>query len=137
MLTVGELASELGLELIAGAESADRGIRWVHISELDDPTQWLSGGELLLTTGIQLDTPARQRRFVRLLDDHGVAGIGLGTGFDHDRVPRAMATEAAKRELPLFEVPYEMPFIAITERAFTQLVNEHYSVLERGTTLHE
>jgi PucR family transcriptional regulator, purine catabolism regulatory protein len=137
MLTVGELVSELGLELIAGGEGADRGIRWVHISELDDPTQWLSGDELLLTTGIQLDTAARQRRFVRLLADHGVAGVGLGTGFDHDRVPKAMVTEADKQGLPLFEVPYEMPFIAITERAFTQLVNEQYSVLERGTALHE
>ena len=137
MLTVGELVSELGLELAAGAEGARTPIRWVHISELEDPTQWLSGDELLLTTGIQLDTAARQRRFVRLLSDHGVAGLGLGTGFDHDRVPRAMVTEADKRGLPLFEVPYEMPFIALTERAFTQLVNEHYSVLERGTELHE
>jgi PucR family transcriptional regulator, purine catabolism regulatory protein len=137
MLTVGELVSELGLELVAGADEADRGIRWVHISELEDPTQWLSGGELLLTTGIQLDTATRQRRFVRLLAEHGVAGLGLGTGFDHDRVPKAMVTEAGKQGLPLFEVPYEMPFIALTERAFTQLVNEQYSVLERGTALHE
>jgi purine catabolism regulator len=137
MLTVGELVSELGLELVAGADDADRSIRWVHISELEDPTQWLSGDELLLTTGIQLDTAARQRRFVRLLSDHGVAGLGLGTGFDHDSVPKALAAEAEKRGLPLFEVPYEMPFIALTERAFTQLVNEQYSVLERGTELHE
>jgi purine catabolism regulator len=137
MLTVGELVSELGLKLVAGADDAGRSIRWVHISELEDPTQWLSGDELLLTTGIQLDTAARQRRFVRLLSDHGVAGLGLGTGFDHDSVPKALATEAEKRGLPLFEVPYEMPFIALTERAFTQLVNEQYSVLERGTALHE
>jgi PucR family transcriptional regulator, purine catabolism regulatory protein len=137
MLTVGELVSELGLKLVAGGEGARTPIRWVHISELEDPTQWLSGDELLLTTGIQLNTAARQRRFVRLLSDHDVAGLGLGTGFDHDSVPKAMITEADKRELPLFEVPYEMPFIALTERAFTQLVNEQYSVLERGTALHE
>ena len=39
--------------------------------------------------------------------------------------------------MPLFEVPYEMPFIAITERAFARLVNEQYAVLERGTQVHE
>ena len=39
--------------------------------------------------------------------------------------------------MPLFEVPYEMPFIAITERAFALLVNEQYAVLERGTQVHE
>ena len=37
----------------------------------------------------------------------------------------------------MFEVPYEMPFIAITERAFARLVNEQYAVLERGTQVHE
>ena len=39
--------------------------------------------------------------------------------------------------MPLFEVPYEMPFIAITERAAARLVNEQYDVLERGSKVHE
>jgi len=137
MLTVGSLVSDSGLELIAGTDGADRPIRWVHISELEDPTPWLSGGELLLTTGIQLSSPARQRRFCDRLADRDVAGIGLGTGFEHKHVPKALIDEASKRGIPLFEVPYEMPFIAITERAFALLVNEQYAVLERGTRVHE
>ncbi len=32
----------------------------------------------------------------------------------------------------MFEIPYELPFIAITERAFAQLVNERYEMLERS-----
>src|SRR5204862_1170920 len=137
MLTVGSLVSDCGLELIAGAKESERPIRWVHISELEDPTPWLSGGELLLTTGIQLNSPARQRRFCDRLAEKGVAGISLGTGFEHKRVPKALIDEAAERAMPLFEVPYEMPFIAITERAFARLVNEQYAVLERGAQVHE
>ena len=137
MLTVRALTEELGLELTAGADQADRPIRWVHISELEDPTRWLTGGELLLTTGIALATPARQRRFVALLAEKGLAGLGLGTGFEHKRLPKAMVDAAAGHGLPLFEVPYEMPFIALTERAFTELVNEGYGVLERGLALQE
>ena len=78
----------MGLELAAGEDGADAPVRWVHISELPDPTPWLSGGELLLTTGIQLDTDERQREFVRLLADHHLAGLGFGTGFDHDDAAR-------------------------------------------------
>src|ERR1700752_1082473 len=137
MLTVGNLIADCGLELVAGAKAAERPIRWVHISELEDPTQWLSGGELLLTTGIQLSGAARQRSFVDLLADHDVAGVGLGTGFEHKRIPKALLEQAEKQGMPLFEVPYEMPFIAITERAFALLVNEQYAVLERGTQVHE
>src|SRR5439155_17896507 len=33
--------------------------------------------------------------------------------------------------------PYELPFIAVTERAFTQLVNEQYAVLRRSIAAHE
>ncbi len=137
MLTVQGLLKELGLTPAAGAGAAGRPIRWVHISEIEDPTPWLTGGELLLTTGMELKTPATQRRFVRLLAEHGLAGLGLGTGFSHKRLPKGLVAEAEKLDFPLFEVPYEMPFIAITEKAFTRLVNEHYDVLARGVSVHE
>ena len=38
---------------------------------------------------------------------------------------------ARKRGFPLFEVPYEVPFIAITERAFARLLDERYELLQR------
>ena len=136
MLTVASLLDDLGLQLEVDASAVERRIRWVHISELEDPTPFLSGGELLLTTGINLTTAPRQRQLVRLLSDRGAAGLGLGTGFDHRKLPAAMVEEARERELPLFEVPYEMPFIAITEKAFTKLVNEQFGVLERGIEVH-
>lgn len=138
MLTVESLTSELGLKLAAGAEqAADREIRWVHISELQDPTPWLSGGELLLTTGIQLADADRQAELVRLLAEREVAGLGFGTGFDHAKIPKAVITEAGKRGLPLFEVPYKMPFIQITEVVANRLVNEQYDVLSRGIAVNE
>jgi len=137
MLTVRGLASEMGLELATGADGADAPVRWVHISELPDPTPWLSGGELLLTTGIQLDTDGRQREFVRLLAGHHLAGLGFGTGFDHETLPPALVDEAAQLDFPVFEVPYELPFIALTEMAFARLVNEQYEVLQRGIAIHK
>src|SRR5947199_5865436 len=120
MLTVRALAGEMGLELAAGEDGADAPVRWVHITELPDPTPWLSGGELLLTTGIQLDSAEKQRAFVRRLAGHGLAGLGFGTGFDHEKLPPALVDQARKLGFPLFEVPYEVPFIAITEKAFTR-----------------
>lgn len=132
MLTVQSLLDELDLQLAAGGKAAGAPVRWVHISELADPTPWLSGGELMLTTGIPLDTVASQREFVRLLADSNLAGLGLGTGFSHDELPAAIVEEAERRDFPVFEVPYSTPFIAITEKAFARLVNEQYEVLQRG-----
>jgi purine catabolism regulator len=137
MLTVASLVSDCGLELVAGAEAGERPVRWVHISEHEDPTPWLSGGEVLLTTGYTLDSAAKQERYVELLGSKGVAGVGFGIGFDHERLPKAILEAARGQGMPLFEVPYEMPFIAITERAAARLINEQYDVLERGTKVHE
>src|SRR5688572_1237243 len=137
MLTLRALVEEVGLELVAGKSASDVPVRWVHITELLDPTPWLSGGELLLTTGIQLTEPAEQRRLVTRLVEHHLAGLGFGSGFGHESLPSALVDEARKRDFPLFEVPYEMPFIAITEQAFTTLINEHYDVLRRSVAIQK
>jgi purine catabolism regulator len=129
MLTLRDLLRDLDVRVLAGQAGLDLPVRWVHISELLDPTPWLSGGELLLTTGMQLDDAAQQREFVARIAEHQLVGLGVGTGFKHDEVPQALLEEAAERDFPVFEVPYELPFIALTEAAFTQLVNEQYAVL--------
>src|SRR5436305_804949 len=108
-LTVGELLRDLEVQLLAGEGGLDLPVRWVHISELEDPTPWLSGGELLLTTGMQLDTPESQREFVARLADHQLAGSGFGSGFGHEEVPAELVGAATEREFPVFEVPYELP----------------------------
>src|SRR3954471_8216389 len=137
MLALGDLIRELDVRLVAGESGLENAVRWVHISELEDPTPWLSGGELLLTTGMALEDPERQRAYVRRLAGHGLAGLGLGTGFAHQGVPDALSETAAELGFPLVEVPYELPFIAVTEKAASHLVNEHYAVLQRALSAHE
>jgi Purine catabolism regulatory protein-like family/PucR C-terminal helix-turn-helix domain/GGDEF-like domain len=132
MLTVEGLVAELGLTLISGEEAAKGHVRWVHSTELQDPTPWLRGGELLLTTGLQLQSAKAQRELIARLAEHEIGGLGFGTGFAHKRLPPALADEARKRNFPLFEVPYELPFIAITERVFAQLLDERYEMLQRS-----
>jgi hypothetical protein len=137
LLSVRELIGDLGAELLAGEAQLDSPVRWVHISELPDPTPWLSGGELLLTTGMALESEDDQRAFVQRLADHGLAGLGVGTGFRHEHVPEALVAAAQERAFPLFEIPYATPFIAVTEKAFSRLVNEQYAVLQRSIAAQE
>jgi purine catabolism regulator len=132
MLTLEGLVAELGLDLASGQDAAGRHVRWVHATELLDPTPWLRGGELLLTTGLQLDSAQAQRELIERLSEHKIGGLGFGTGFAHKRLPAALLAEARRRSFPLFEVPYELPFIAITERVFAQLLDERYEMLQRS-----
>jgi purine catabolism regulator len=132
MLSVESLVGELGLTLLTGQENAQSNVRWVHSTELLDPTPWLRGGELLLTTGLQLQGAKPQREFVERLAEREIAGLGFGSGFVHKKIPAAILNTARKLSFPLFEVPYEMPFIAVTERVFAQLLNERYELLQRN-----
>jgi PucR family transcriptional regulator, purine catabolism regulatory protein len=137
VLALRDLIRGLDVRLVAGERGTDAAVRWVHISEIVDPTPWLSGGELLLTTGLQLDRPDVQRDYVARLAAHGLAGLGVGTGFAHETVPEALVAAADEHGFPVFEVPYEVPFIAVTEKAFTHLVNEQYAVLQRALSAQE
>ncbi|MFN2589997.1 MAG: PucR family transcriptional regulator [Actinomycetota bacterium] len=135
VLTVRDLLRTPGLDLdlMAGGRGLTATIRWVHVSELEDPTPWLKGGEVLLTTGIGVGrSPAQQRRYVERLVDAGLAGLGFGLGFSHRRVPKALLDEADRAGFPVFSVPYAMPFIAITEAVFTRLAAEQYDLLSRS-----
>jgi PucR family transcriptional regulator, purine catabolism regulatory protein len=132
MLTLQGLVDELDLTLVSGQEAASRHVRWVHSTELLDPTPWLRGGELLLSTGLQLDNAKVQRELIQRLAEHKIGGLGLGTGFAHKRLPPALVAQAKESSFPLFEVPYELPFIAITERVFAQLLDERYEILQRS-----
>jgi purine catabolism regulator len=135
VITIANLNEDFPMVLVAGESGMDRPIRWVHISEHEDPAPWLSGGELVLTTGYNLTDAWKQRRFVEALAKEDAAGLGFGTGFDHAEIPEAMVETAQEIGFPLFLVPYSVPFIAISERASAQLVNDQYEALERGSRI--
>jgi purine catabolism regulator len=134
--TISDLLAieDLSLILVAGKEGVGRPIRWAHVSELEDPTPFLRGGEVLLTTGLRLEgsSAEAQTRFIDKLAGAKLAGLGFGLGFGFDATPATMIEAASSASFPIFEVPYEVPFIAITEALFSRLVNEQYALLQRA-----
>ncbi|OPZ44351.1 MAG: Purine catabolism regulatory protein [Actinobacteria bacterium ADurb.BinA094] len=140
MITVQDILEipELDLRLLAGKASVSNPVRWVHISEVPDPTKWLKGGELLLTTGYSFaGDEADQVEQIKRLIDHNISGLGFGTGFSFDKVPAALVRVAEEYGFPLFEVPYHVPFLAISEAVASKIVNEQYSLLQRSLAVHE
>jgi purine catabolism regulator len=140
MLSVRDIAAFPGLDLtvVAGVAGLDREVSWLHVSELPDPTEWLEGGEFLLTTGIGLDErDSVQRAYVRRLGDHGLAGLGFGVGFGFAEVPAAVVEEADRMGFPVLNVPYEVPFVAITKAAFARLADERLEQLTDALEVHD
>ncbi|HSZ38375.1 MAG TPA: PucR family transcriptional regulator ligand-binding domain-containing protein [Trebonia sp.] len=122
---------ELALRVAAGSAGLDREVRLVHTSEVEDPTPWLSGGELLLTTGMRLRGRPEFAAYVRRLAAAGVSGVGFGTGVRHASLPRALSEAAETEGLPVLEVPYETPFVAISEAVSSRLAADQASAAAR------
>ncbi|WP_349290443.1 PucR family transcriptional regulator [Microbacterium sp. 2FI] len=107
----------------------DREIRWVHSSDLADPTPFLSEGLVLLTTGTQFDgdDPGQFRAYVDRLAGRGVVGLGFGTEVARSGIPLALAEACRARRMPLFEVPYKTPFIALARANAEAIAAQSYA----------
>ncbi|MGD9954834.1 MAG: PucR family transcriptional regulator [Candidatus Nanopelagicales bacterium] len=126
---------DLGLAVLAGAGSLDRPVRWVAVSELEDPGPFLEGGELVLTTGMRLPTTgAACASYVGRLVAAEAAALGLGVGLTHADVPAALVRAAEAQGLPLVKVPEQTPFIAVTKAVSRLLAAEEYDEAARGFT---
>ncbi|WP_199506057.1 PucR family transcriptional regulator [Geodermatophilus sp. TF02-6] len=139
-VTVSTLLGTASLELTLHTRTApvDRPVSWVHVSELTDPTPFLEGGELLLTTGLALLPEDRDTGdYVRRLAEAGVVALGMGTGLSHPRVPEDLVAAADASGLAVLEVPRQTPFIAISRAVADALAAEEYAAVARTSAVQQ
>lgn len=134
MVTVADLLAqqELGLEPLA-VHRPEVAIRWVAASELSDPTPYLEGGEVVLTTG--LDMTGRRpdwASYVARLVDAGVVALGFAAGLTHRRTPVALVRACDGAGLTLFEVPERTAFVAVS-RTVAGMLEEAEQAAARET----
>src|SRR4051812_11468719 len=79
MLTVADtlqLDELKGAQVVAGSDGLSREVGWVHVASVPDAPNWLNGGELVLTTSINMPTdPAEQAQYIQAMADRGVAAL--------------------------------------------------------------
>lgn len=124
-------APELALELVVTGE-LDRRIRWVHVTELADPSPYLAGDEFVLTAGIWQGRGTSARGFVGALHARGVCGVAYGLLDPDEPVPADLVTACREHGLTLGVVPVRTPFVAVSTWFFDRLSEEREAVL-RGT----
>jgi PucR family transcriptional regulator, purine catabolism regulatory protein len=131
LLSRGDLRLRLAsAEETLAPDALDRAVRWVHSSDLADPTPFLSEGLVLLTTGTQFaeaDGDAAYAAYVRRLTERGVVALGFGTEVVRAGIPTQLATACASAAMPLFEVPYRTPFIAVARAGAEAIAAQSYA----------
>jgi PucR family transcriptional regulator, purine catabolism regulatory protein len=133
-MTVRRLAQQpdLGLSLVAGRDSGDRTIAWAHAIELVDPTPYLSGGELVMTTGMNVGTTeSEQFDYIARLSAAGVAALAFDTGTTFAQVPDGVITAGDALGMPVLAVPADTPFIAITRAVIDEVTADQLRSVQR------
>lgn len=137
-ITVRNLLEQRSLNLRLAVEGSgatlDSPISWVQVSESADPTTYLEGGELLLTTGLVMPdgTPdAAHREYASRLAEIGARGVGFGSGIQHEHVPQWLIYQCEAVGLPLFTVPLATPFIAISKTIARGISDDTHRNVER------
>jgi PucR family transcriptional regulator, purine catabolism regulatory protein len=120
-------------EIVANADQVDREVRWVHIGEVPDIHHFIKGGELLLTSGLNLDMPpTRQREYVDNLVKAGAAAVAVQLGRVFDDLPAPLVERAASAGLPLIVFRRKTRFLEVTEEVHAAIVNRHYRLLQQA-----
>ena len=110
---------ELGLTPVVTPGGASPEIRWAHVSELVDPSPWLLGKELLLTTGFALANEATAwDEYCGRLKNAQVSVIGMSTGpsLPYPSIPSGLVAAAERHGLALLHVPHDTLMQSVVQK---------------------
>ncbi|MFH5879114.1 PucR family transcriptional regulator [Arthrobacter sp. NA-172] len=115
-ITVAELVAEpqLGLTLLAGSEGSGNRITWAHTSDLPRLWEWVTGGEFMMTNGLSIPPDAAgQVALAEALVDAGASALAIGEKMHAPELSPEFLDACDRLPLPLVNIPYPLPFIAI------------------------
>lgn len=121
---------ELRLRLRGGEELLDREVSRIYVTELPDPSRYLSAGEVVLSGLLWWRGPGDAEPFVAALAQARCAALAA-SGADSDGIPDELVDACARYRIPLLEVPPDLSFAVITERVVLALATESEGARKR------
>lgn len=123
--------------LLAGGSGLDHKVTSVTVGEVPDIAEWLSGGELVLSTlfAVKGDLDL-QREFCRRVMMADAAGLFVKTTRFVESLPADIIELANKRRFPIVEVPQSLRWTRLMQEATELIINRQASLLEQSQSIH-
>ena len=139
-ITVAELVAEpqLGLTLLAGSKGRDNRITWAHTSDLPRLWEWITGGELMMTNGMSIPADAAgQVALAEALVDSGASALAIGEKMHAPELMPEFLAACDQLPLPLINIPYPLPFIAIARSVAESTLLEESQRLRQTARVYD
>ena len=111
---------------------------WTHTSDLPEPWQWVSAGDLLMTNGMSFPAAAAEQE--HLLDELqrvGASGLAIGEQMYCPRLTQRFTRASERLGLPVLWIRYPMPFVAISRAIAEATLLEQSQRLMRTARIYD
>lgn len=125
------------LNLLAGENGLDRELTNVTVVDTPDGTNWLNGGEFVITTAYMLHEEKDLLEFLQVLHEKQAAGVGIKENRYITTIPEAALKMADELNLPLISVPETYPFVDIINPVLTQIISRQSLLLTQANKIHK
>lgn len=99
-----------GAKIVAGKNGINNEILWINLMEILDALDSLQKGELLVTTGYNLDNENQYGDIILKLKKRGLCGMAIQPGYYIDKIPEYIKEDADKYNFPIIELPPDLTF---------------------------
>lgn len=123
------------LQLLAGTAGLNTAIDWVQFTEDSATTDFLKGGELIITTGMSAASETWLYDFITRLIAQKSAGLILNTGryLFVETIPTVVIGLCNQHHFPLFAMPWKIPLATIMQDYGNRIFMQSYQ--EDRTTM--
>lgn len=114
------------MKIIAGLDSVDRIVRWVHVVDVPQVVDWVNKDELLFITGIGIsnDTNALLKDLILAISAKNLSGLVINLGPYIKEIPKEIIDLADSLHFPVFELPWEVKLVEVTHAICSYIVKE-------------
>ncbi len=123
--------------VVSGRNNLNQLVTGVTIMEAPDIVEWLSGGELILTSLYPIrQQPEKQKELVETLINSGVAGLIIKTHRFIEKTPEQIINTSREYDFPIIEIPEEIRFVDAMYPIMAELFNQQIVKLKFFKDVH-
>ncbi|MFB8372449.1 PucR family transcriptional regulator [Paenibacillus taichungensis] len=116
--------------LAAGKEGTSRQVGWVHVLEITNVSPFVSPYDLILSTGLWLQSEEGREEYLLQLIRSEAAGLCVEFGTSIHGIPEELIELADRHQFPLIVFEQPVRFVEITQDIHALLINHQHQLLK-------
>lgn len=134
-----QIASLKDAVVLSGHNYLNKVIKGATIMEAPDITDWLKGGELILTSlyPIRSFDKEEQQQFISRLAEKGVSALVIKNHRFVTEIPEVIVSAGEKSKLPIIQLPKEIPYVDVMYPVMGEIMNNQVKKLQYYKEIHD